>query len=172
MDSSPFPRIRIRIVVTDPDLLDVLDTIQTKLFQHKIVSYKIKVKVKVTEPTVPTYAWWDLTDIHMKLREKNSKGKISIFLNLGKRDPDPRQIKKRIQIRGSSSAQKCHGFATLLNRVLSIVGIQNIIFLMRILIQLFHLNDLIKFQAPWNSRQKDRYGNCEQGLKISQAIGR
>ena len=34
------------------------------------------------EVRVPANAWWDLTDIHMKLKKKNEVGKILHFFDI------------------------------------------------------------------------------------------
>ena len=53
--AAPFPRIRIRILVADPDPLNVLDTMHKNISTENCQSYGIKLKFKWKLP-VPTNA--------------------------------------------------------------------------------------------------------------------
>ena len=63
LGSSPFPRIRICILVADPDTdpLNVYTKHTYNYFNIKLSNLKV-------------------TDIHMKLKKKNEKGKILNFI--------------------------------------------------------------------------------------------
>jgi len=69
----------------------------TKIFKQKIVKVlKVKWKWNLT-----AYAWWDLTDLHVKLKKKIVVGKILYLLKIklkririrAKTDTDPDQHK-------------------------------------------------------------------------------
>ena len=94
-------------MVTDPDA--VPDSLNVKDFRyntHKFISTNnvkvIKLKLKLKLPSyLPPILLFDLTDLHMKLKEKDEVGKILNF------------IFKKSNKKESGSAQKGSGSTTL-----------------------------------------------------------